>query len=90
MTDSRPGIFVPTHNRLVELRLNLSQEPLEGLGAETKLFGHSFGAEGGAQMDVEKQRGVLLGLLAQRIVTVHDHQLLTQLLHAYAGEKKKT
>ena len=70
-----------TYNGLVELGLNLSQQPVESLCGKAELLRHAFGAERGAKVDVEEQSGVLLGLPAQGIVTVHDHQLLTQLVN---------
>lgn len=80
------------YNRLVEFGLDLSQEPVEGLGAEAELLGHAARAERGAQVDVEEQRGVLLGLPTQGVVAVHDHQLLAQLMGAcvHGQENKKT
>lgn len=67
--------IIKTYNGLVELGLDLSQEPVESLGRKAELLGHAFGAECGAQVDVEEQSGVLLGLPTQRIITVHNHQL---------------
>lgn len=69
-----------THDGLVELGLNLPQQPVIGLGAQSELVRHASGAQRGAQVDVEEQRGVLLGLSAQVVLAVHNHQLLTQLL----------
>lgn len=69
-----------THNGLVELGLDLSEQPVEGLSAEPKLLGHAAGAQRGPQVDVEEQGGVLLGLPAQWVVPIHNHQLLAQLL----------
>ena len=74
------------YDGLVELGLDLPQQPVEGLGGQAELLGHAARAERGAQVDVEEQRGVLLGLPAQRVLPVHDHQLLAQVLHAWTGE----
>jgi len=71
----------PTHNGLVELGLDLAQQPIEGLPAEPELLHHATAAEGGAEVDVEEQGGVLLRLPAQRVIPVDDHQLAAQLLH---------
>lgn len=67
-----------THNGLVEFGFDLSEEPVEGFGAEAELLRHAPRAEGGAQVDVEEQRGVLLRLPTQGVFAVHNHQLLTQ------------
>ena len=34
-------------------------------------------------MDVKEQSGVLLGLSAQWVITIHNHQLLTQILKTW-------
>lgn len=75
-----------THNGLVELGFDFPQQPVEGLPAEPELLNHAPAAERGAQVDVEEQGGVLLGLPAQRVVPVHNHQLLAQLFHAWEEE----
>lgn len=76
-----------THNGLIELGLNLSQQPVKGLGGQAELFCHSLGAEGGAQVDVEEQCGVLLSLFAQRVVPIHDDQFLTELMSTWKTKR---
>jgi len=51
-----------TYNGLVKFGLDLSQQPIKSLCAKTELLSHSLRAEGGAQMDVEQQSGIFLGL----------------------------
>lgn len=40
-------------------------------------------------MDVEEQRGVLLGLSAQWVIAVHDHQLLTEVVNTWRSHNPK-
>lgn len=70
-----------TYNGLVEFGLNLSQQPVKSLGGQAELLRHAFGTECGAQVDVEEQSGVLLGLFAQRVIAIHNHQFLTELMN---------
>lgn len=77
-----------THDGLVELGLDLSEQPVEGLPAEPELLGHAAGAQRGAQVDIEEKRGVLLGLPAQGVVPIHDHQLLAQFLDSWDGQRR--
>lgn len=76
-----------THNGLIEFGLNLPQQPVEGLSAESKLLGHAARAQRGAQVDVEEQRGVLLRLPAQWVVPIHNHQLLAQFFDSWEVQK---
>lgn len=78
--DFNPRGVKAAYDGLVEFSLDLSEEPVEGLGAEPELLGHAARAERAAQVDVEEQRGVLLRLPTQGVLAVHNHQLLAQLV----------
>lgn len=73
---------------MVEFGLDLSQQPVEGLGGKAELLRHAFRAERGAQVDVEEQSGVLLSLFAQWVVTIYNHQLLTELLNTWGTKDR--
>lgn len=73
---------------MVELGLNLSEQPVKGFATEPELLSHAAGTERGPQVDVEEQRGILLGLPAQRVIPIHNHQLLAQFPDSWGAKQE--
>lgn len=73
---------------MVELGLDLSKQPVESLSTEPEFLGHAARTQCGPQVDVKEQGGVLLGLPAQGVIPIHNHQLLAQLLDAWGPSKR--
>lgn len=63
---------------MVELGLDLSKQPVEGLSTEPKFLSHAAGTQCGSKVNVEEQSGILLSLPAQWVIPIHDNQFLAQ------------
>jgi len=77
----RANHLAGVRHRLQELGLDLTQHPVKGLLCQAVLAQHALRVQRGPQHVEEGERGVALRLHAQRVLPVHHHQLLRQLLH---------
>ena len=68
--------FARVRTRRKEFGLDLTNEPHECALGESVLEQHAFRCELRADQDLEEQRRILLGLLADHVLARHDHELV--------------